>query len=170
MSTLLVEAVARTGEGPSEVLRDIALLRRLGADVNAPAPDGRYPLDAAARPEALAALLDSGARTYSDQVSVQLRRLVDTDDLATLGRLLALGVDPDLVRQSLLVSPRCIGPPLGTWRRLMHCWPLVPDSSGPRPHRAGPHLHNGRNTAVLASRGTNSGTSACGGHAAEQQP
>jgi hypothetical protein len=51
MSTLLVEAVARTGEDPSEVLRDIALLRRLGADVNAPAPDGRYPLDAAARPE-----------------------------------------------------------------------------------------------------------------------
>ena len=100
MSTLLVEAVARTGEDPSEVLRDIALLRRLGADVNAPAPDGRYPLDAAARPEALAALLDSGARRHSDQVSAQLRRLVDADDLATLGRLLALGVDPDLVEST----------------------------------------------------------------------
>jgi hypothetical protein len=82
-----------------EVLRDIALLRRLG-QMNAPAPDGRYPLDAAARPEALAALLDSGARRHSDQVSAQLRRLVDADDSATLGRLLALGVDPDLVEST----------------------------------------------------------------------
>lgn len=132
MSTLLVEVVARTGDDPSEVLRDIALLRRLGADVNAPAPDGRYPLDAAARPEALAALLDSGARRHSDQVSAQLRRLVDADLLTwrrwdACWRWAWIRIWSN--RQSLLVSPRCSGPLAGTCGLSTNCWRLVPGST-----------------------------------------
>lgn len=95
MADLLVEAVARTGE--REVLRDVGFLRRLGADVNARGGDGRYPLDAVALPDVLVVLLDAGARAHGDQIAVQLQRVIDAGDMVTLERLLALGIDPDLV-------------------------------------------------------------------------
>lgn len=99
MANLFVAAVSRSNENDASVnLRDIGLLRRLGADVNAPADDGRFPLDVADQSEVFAALLDAGARAHSDHIASLLHRAIDAEDATMLARLLALGVAPDLLR------------------------------------------------------------------------
>ena len=99
MANLFVDAVARSNEEDASVnLRDIGLLRRLGADVNAPADDGRFPLDVASEPEVFAALVDAGARAHSDQIASLLHSAIGAEDATMVAQLLALGIDPDLLR------------------------------------------------------------------------
>lgn len=99
MANLFVDAVSRSNEGDASVnLRDIGLLRRLGADVNAPADDGRFPLDVASKPEVFAALVDAGGRAHSQHIASLLHGAIDAEDATMLARLLAFGIAPDLLR------------------------------------------------------------------------